>query len=105
MGDPHLAFAAGKDVVKKHAQWRHFEMKEKVDSQSRKDPGAPFVIGGGGSALPAFGCWRAQPRVGPGIYGGVRTSACGPWADGEGEGIGRVGAVKSLFFCAKGRPH
>ena len=53
MGDPHLAFAAGKDVVKKHAQWRHFETQE-IETQWWKSASVPVVIDGGGSVLSAW---------------------------------------------------
>ena len=48
--DLHLALVAEKKVVNGHAQWWHFEMKEKFDAQSKKNPSAPFINDGGGSA-------------------------------------------------------
>ena len=52
--DLHLAFLTEKEVVKKHAQWRYFEMEKEIGAQSRKDPGAPSVIDGGGHVLSAW---------------------------------------------------
>ena len=46
MRDLHLASLADKEVAQEHAKWRHFEMKEKIDAKSRKDPGASFVLDG-----------------------------------------------------------
>ena len=44
LGDLHLALGADKDGVKEHAKLRRPEMEEKIDTQSRKDPGAPSVF-------------------------------------------------------------
>ena len=41
-----MAFVAVEVVAKEHAQWRHSDMKEKSDTQTREDPGASFVIDG-----------------------------------------------------------
>ena len=38
-----MACVADEDAVTGHAQWRHFEMQEKLDEQSGQDPGASFV--------------------------------------------------------------
>ena len=53
-GDLHVVFVANKKVVKKHAQWRRSDMGEKMEMQTRKDPGASFVMGGGGPVLSAW---------------------------------------------------
>ena len=53
LGDAHLAFVMDKQVAKEHAQWLQPEMTEKIDTQTRKNPGATFVAGGGGPALSA----------------------------------------------------
>ena len=37
-----------------HSQWRHFDAKGKITTQSRKDPSAPFVADVGGSAFSAL---------------------------------------------------
>ena len=58
MGDLHSASVAEK-VVKKHAQRRHCDMKEKINTQSREDTSAPFVIDKGASVLSA---WVAEER-------------------------------------------
>ena len=42
-GDLHLGFVAGREVVGGAAQWWHSGKKEKIDTQSRKDPAGPFV--------------------------------------------------------------
>ena len=47
VGDLHLAFVGGKIVVKGHDQWWHSDMKEKIDTLSRKS----FIMGGGGPVL------------------------------------------------------
>ena len=50
-GDRHLAFVTDKEAAKAHAQrWRP-DMKEKIDTQTRMDPGASLVLGGGGPVL------------------------------------------------------
>ena len=36
VGYLHVAFAVEKEVAKEHDQWRHFEMDEKIRTQSRK---------------------------------------------------------------------
>ena len=41
----------GKGVVKDRAQWRQPEMKEKIDTLARMDPGAPLMVDGGGPVL------------------------------------------------------
>ena len=38
-------------MVKEHAQSRQPEMKEKMDTRTRMDPGAPLMVNGGGLAL------------------------------------------------------
>ena len=53
LGNPHAAFIAEKEGVMECAEWRHTKMKEKLDTQLRKAPSAPFVNGGGGSVLSA----------------------------------------------------
>ena len=47
LGDLHLAFAMDKGVAKEHAQWRRSDMKDKIVTQTRKDPGISSVMGGG----------------------------------------------------------
>ena len=54
MGDLLLSSVADKDVVKGHAQWWRSDMKEKVDAQTRKDPGTSFARDGGGPVLSAW---------------------------------------------------
>ena len=48
-GDLHLASVAGKEVVK----W-HSDMKEKIETHTRKDPGASCISDGGGPVLSAW---------------------------------------------------
>ena len=45
--------------MKGHAQWWHSELKEKIDTQTRKDPGMPPAMGGGG---PVLSEWVADER-------------------------------------------
>ena len=59
VGDLNLASVAGKEGVEEDAQWWHCEVKEKIDTQSRKDPSAPPEIDGERSALSA---WDAEQR-------------------------------------------
>ena len=59
IGDLHLAFVMGKEVVKEHAQWRQSELEEKIDTQNRLDPGASVFLDGGGPSLSA---WVAGAR-------------------------------------------
>ena len=54
LGDPHLAFAIDKGVAREQAQWWQPEMKEKIDSQTRMDPGAPLFVDGGKAVLAAW---------------------------------------------------
>ena len=54
LGDLHVAFVMDKDVATGHAQWWRSHMKEKVDTQTRKDPGASFVMHGGEPVLTAW---------------------------------------------------
>ena len=82
VGDLHLALVAAWEVVKEHAKWWHFEMGEKIDAQSKKDPGAPSGVDGGGPVLSA---WIAEERnrvseqeltgVGESAHGGLVTKA------------------------------
>ena len=53
LGDVHLACVTDLDVAKKHAQWWLSDMKGKMDTQTRKDPGASFVMDGGGPVFAA----------------------------------------------------
>ena len=46
-------------MVKEHAHWRQPEMRAKIDTQSRMDPGAPFMMDGRGPVLSA---WVAGER-------------------------------------------
>ena len=48
-----IALAGYSEVVKEHAQWRHSDMKEKIDTQTREGPGASLVMDGGGPVLAA----------------------------------------------------
>ena len=52
--DLHLFFVSYKGAAEEHAQWRHSEMKGKIDTPSREGPSAPLVIDGGGSAFSAY---------------------------------------------------
>ena len=47
-------------VARREVEKRHFEVKGKIDTQSTRNPCAPFVIGGEGSA---FFAWVAGERV------------------------------------------
>ena len=70
VGYPHVAFLADKEVVRGRAQWWHFEMREKVDTQPRQNCSAPSVINRGGSVLSAcFGAAFLEKATvfGPGI--------------------------------------
>ena len=58
-GDLRLAIVTGKEVAKGHAQCRRTEMKDKIDTQTRMDPGASFFLDGGG---PALSTWVAEER-------------------------------------------
>ena len=53
VGNPHLAFVAEKEGAMDCAKWQHTKMREKLDTQLRKDPSAPFVNDGRGSVLSA----------------------------------------------------
>ena len=55
-GDLHSAFVSVKDVVKGHAQWWRSDAREKIDTQTRKDPGASFIAGGMGVGIICAGC-------------------------------------------------
>ena len=48
-----LAFVMDKKVVTGHAQWWQPGMEDKIDSQTRMDPGAPSMMDGGGAVLRA----------------------------------------------------
>ena len=52
-GDILSAFVADKEVAEAHVQWRDSDLKERIDAQTRKDPGVPFVMDGGGPEMPA----------------------------------------------------
>ena len=54
VGDLHVAFAVEEEVVKERAQWRHPEMKSKMDAQSRLDPAESFVVDGVGARTPVW---------------------------------------------------
>ena len=47
LGDLHLALTKDKDVAKEHSQRWRSDMEEKIDTQTRKDPGASFAMDGG----------------------------------------------------------
>ena len=50
------------EAAEGHAQWWHSDMKEKIGTQARKEPGAPFIMESGGPVLPALApekCHRA----------------------------------------------
>ena len=59
LGDLHLAVVTDKAAAKEHAHWWQPAMREKIDTQTRIDPSAPFLVGGGGKALSA---WVAEER-------------------------------------------
>ena len=69
-GDLHLAFAADKEVAGAHAQWWHSETGGEVDTQARKDPGAPFVMDAGWSALSARVAEEPNRVLGQELTGG-----------------------------------
>ena len=54
LGDLHLALVVSKEVAKERAQWRRSDVKDKIDAQTRMDPGASLVLGSGGPALYAW---------------------------------------------------
>ena len=53
LGDLHPAFAMEKEEMTGHAQWRRSDMRDKIDAQTRKDPGALFAMDGGWPVLSA----------------------------------------------------
>ena len=53
----HLAVVTDRDAAKEHAQWLRSDMKDKIDTRTREDPGASFVMGGGG---PVVSAWVAE---------------------------------------------
>ena len=53
-GDLRAALVAEKEVAKEHAHWRHYATKGEIGVQPRKEPAAPSVMVGGGSALSAW---------------------------------------------------
>ena len=53
MGDLRPAFVTDKEVVRERAKWWQSEMTGKIDTHTRMDPGAPFLVGSGGPALSA----------------------------------------------------
>ena len=60
VGDLRLAFVTDKEVVKGHACWRRWHMKEKIRAQTRMGAGASFALGGGG---PVLSGWAAEERT------------------------------------------
>ena len=65
LGDLHRALVMDKEAAKGHAQWWRPEMKGKMDTQTWMDPGASFVLDGGGPVLPAWvseACARISGR-------------------------------------------
>ena len=42
-----MAVVSDKDAVKEQAQWRRSDLKERIDAQTREDPGASYVMDGG----------------------------------------------------------
>ena len=102
-GDLHPAFVADKEVVKGHAEWRHSDMEEKIDSQTRKVPGARF-FGRRGAGIFCVGCRRMLLRLGARIGGGGRALACVPCEKGGGPGIRCMGSAQGLFTSENGSP-
>ena len=87
LGDCHLAFVTDKDVAKEHARRRRSDMTEKIDTQTRQDRGASFVMDRGGPVLSGQVA-EAHTRVfGQELTGGGRARACGPRAKSKREGI------------------
>ena len=74
--DLHLASVMDKEVLKEHAQWWQPAMREKIDTETRMDPGAPLMVDGGG---PWQCAWVAEERnriLGQGVAEGEeRTSS------------------------------
>ena len=85
-GGLHLAFLAGREVEKERAQRRHFEMKEKIYTQSRKAPSAPSVIDGGGSVLAA------------GVAGEWKTGRMRTLCESQREGFWKHGDSSRSFY-------
>ena len=70
LGELHL------DVAKEHAQWWHPDMTEKIDTQTRKNPGASFIMNGAGPALSAKAAEECNRVVGRELTeGGERLHA------------------------------
>ena len=103
-GDPHLSFDAHKEVLKEQALWRHSEMTEKIDTQSRKDLAVHVDMDGGGFCVAYAGFRRAGRSFGTALAGGRGATAWGLGELGEVAGIGCVETVRSLFTCEGGRP-
>ena len=57
VGDLHFAFVADKEVAKEHARRRRSDMRGKIDSQTRKGPGASYIVDGEG---PILSPWVAE---------------------------------------------
>ena len=60
LGDLLLAFASDKGVLKGPAKWWRSDMKERIDSQTRKYPGASSVMDDG---RPVLFAWFAEECV------------------------------------------
>ena len=67
LGDNHLAFVMDKDVPKERAQWSRPDMKDKIVTQTRKDPAASFVLDSGGPVLSARAAEERKRILGQGL--------------------------------------
>ena len=79
-----------------------FEMKEKIDAQSRQDPGEPCVSDRGGPALSARVATERN-RISRQVLAGAEERAQSDLVRrGEEKLIGRIVAVQSPLSCASG---
>ena len=69
LGDLHPAFVKDKDADKGHAQWWRSDMKDKIDTETRKDSGASPAMVGGGPVLSAWGAGGRNRILGQELTG------------------------------------
>ena len=93
LGDLHLAFVMDKVVAKERAHWWRPDMKDKRNTDTRKDPGASFVMNEGGPALFAWVAEERNRNLGQESTEVDGARACRPCAKEERQGIGVAGVV------------
>ena len=81
-----MALIAEKEVLQVHVEWWHLQTKSRLDTQSRKVPSTPVVVGGMEVALSAWVAGARNRILGQELAGEAQTLRRDLVGDADGRG-------------------